>query len=119
MDTLSIKQLQLPTIIGVHHWERQCPQTLWVDINLAVDIRPAGASDNLTDALDYSALADDLIHWAGQQQFQLIEAFAEALAQRILSRYRVPWLRLAVFKPGAVLACQTLGVEIERGQKPL
>jgi dihydroneopterin aldolase len=30
----------------------------------------------------------------------------------------VPWLRLRLGKPGAVAAAETVGVQIERGERP-
>ncbi len=118
MDTLFIRQLQLHTVIGVYDWERQCEQTLYLDLDLAVDIRPAAASDALEHTLNYAALADEVIALAKHTRVALIETLAERIAQHIQAQYGVPWLRLALHKPGAVAAAQTLGVEIIRGTRP-
>jgi dihydroneopterin aldolase len=48
----------------------------------------------------------------------LLEALAEQLAERVLVEFAVPWLRLRVCKPGAVLQARDVGVLIERGVMP-
>ncbi len=119
MDTIFIRELRLETLIGVYPWERQVRQTLFLDLDMAWDIGAAAAQDNLTLALDYAAVAEGIAALVQGLEFQLIETLAEAIASYILQEFKVPWLRLALHKPGAVLAARTLGVEIQRGVRPV
>ena len=57
MDTVSVRDLSVRAVIGVHEWERAIEQTLVFNVDMAADVRTPAASDDLADALDYSAVA--------------------------------------------------------------
>lgn len=118
MDRVFIRELQIDTVIGVYDWERQVRQTVSLDVEMAFDIRRAAASENVEHALDYSAVATRLQTFIGDSAFLLVETMAEQSAALIMQEFNVPWLRLRVCKPGAVLAARDVGVVIERGEKP-
>ena len=117
MDKILIRELRIETTIGVYPWERLVKQLLLLDLDLAWDITPAAADDNLALALDYKNVCDSVIAMVQRTEFLLIETLAEHVAQFILREFSVPWLRLVVYKPGAVPSARTLGVEIERGKR--
>jgi 7,8-dihydroneopterin aldolase/epimerase/oxygenase len=98
-DYVSVKDLSVATVIGVHDWEREVEQTLRFSVDMAVDVRPAAASDDLADALDYSAVADTIAAVVREGRFRLIETAAERVAERLLADFPVTWLRLEVRKP--------------------
>ena len=116
-DRVFIEGLELDTVIGVYGWEREVRQRLLMDLEMAWDVARPGASDDVGDALDYSAVSERLRAFAAAASFQLIEAFAEAAAALILEEFGVTWLRLRLSKPGAVREAATVGVVIERGQR--
>lgn len=118
MDIVFIRDLQIDTVIGVYEWERQIRQSLFLDIDMATDIRPAAASDDLSKTLDYKAVSDAVTELVQKSQFQLVETLAERVAALIQNDFNVPWLKLVVSKPGAVPTAKTVGVMIERGEKP-
>lgn len=66
-------------------------------------------------ALDYAALSERVQEFARESHFQLVETFAERLAEVLMGERGIPWLRIRVTKPGAVPAARGVGVEIERG----
>ncbi|RMH60559.1 MAG: dihydroneopterin aldolase, partial [Zetaproteobacteria bacterium] len=94
-----IEGLEVRTVIGIYDWEREIRQTVRLDLEMAWDIRPAAASDDIRDALDYKAVAKRLIAFIEGSSFGLIEALAEACAKIVLEEFRVPWLRLKLSKP--------------------
>jgi 7,8-dihydroneopterin aldolase/epimerase/oxygenase len=98
-DTVSIRDLAMPAVIGVHPWERETEQTLTCSVDLATDVRRAAARDDLADALDYSAIASTIATVVREGKFRLIETAAERVAVRLLAEYPVSWLRLEVRKP--------------------
>lgn len=113
-DRVFIRDLRIDTIIGVHTWERQVRQSLYLDIDMAWDQRRAAQTDDLQFALNYQAVAECVIQLAQGRDYQLIETLAEDCAQAILQAFTVPWVRLSVKKPGALMQAGTLGVTIER-----
>ena len=113
MDTVSVRDLRVPAVIGVHEWERGIEQTLVVSVEMATDVRRAAATDALPDALDYSAVADTITAVLREGRFQLIETAAERVAERLFVDFPLTWLRLELRKP-IVSGSYTAAVTIER-----
>jgi 7,8-dihydroneopterin aldolase/epimerase/oxygenase len=114
MDLVSVRDLSVQAVIGVHDWEREITQTLVFTVELAADVRAAARHDELADALDYSAVARTIASVVQDGRFQLIETAAERVAERLLAGHPVTWLRLEVRKPIAS-GGYTAAVTIERG----
>ncbi len=98
-DYVSVRDLAVAAVIGVHPWEREIEQTLVVSIEMAADVRKAAASDDLADALDYSAVAAAIAAVLREGRFCLIETAAERVAGRLLADFPLSWLRLELRKP--------------------
>ena len=62
-------------------------------------MRKAAASDDLADALDYSAVAETIAAVLREGKFRLIETAAERVAGRLLADFPLTWLRLELRKP--------------------
>ena len=118
MDIVFIRDLQIETVIGIYDWERKVRQIISLDIDMASDIKKAADSDNIDDTLSYKTVAKRLIGFVEQSEFELVEALAEKICEIILEEFNVPWVRLTLNKPGAVRGSKSVGVMIERGQKP-
>jgi len=111
-DYVSIRDLSVPAVIGAHDWEREVEQTLLISVDMAADVRKAAASDNLADALDYSAVASTIAAVVREGRFRLIETAAERVAERLLADFPVTWLRLELRKP--IPDGYTAAISIER-----
>ena len=118
MDTVFIRDLQIETVIGIYDWERKVRQIISLDIDMATDIQKAASSDNIDDTLSYKTVAKRIIAFVEESEFELVEALAEKICAIILEEFDVPWLRLTLSKPGAVRGSKSVGVMIERGQRP-
>lgn len=119
MDVIFIRNLRLATTIGVHQWERGIRQTVVISLEMAFDNRRASASDRVEDTLDYATISDDLRQFVEQSEYQLVESLAEAIGERLMSKFALPWLRLTLEKLGAVRDASSVGVTIERGERPV
>lgn len=102
MDRICLRGLKLDTIIGTLAWERHVRQTVLLDLEIDIDARAAGNSDELADTLDYSRLAQRLGEFVAAAEFRLIEALAEACARIVITEFDAAGVRLTVHKPGAV-----------------
>ena len=98
-DYVSVRDLAIQAVIGVHDWEREIEQRLVVSVDMQTDVRAAAASDDLAGALDYSAVAETIAAVLREGKFRLIETAAERVAERLLADFRLPWLRLELRKP--------------------
>ena len=98
-DHVSVRDLRVRAVIGVHAWEREIEQTLVVSVDMEADVRAAAASDDLADALDYSAVAETIAAVLREGKFRLVETAAERVAERLLADFPISWLRLELRKP--------------------
>ncbi|MBS0054043.1 bifunctional dihydroneopterin aldolase/7,8-dihydroneopterin epimerase [Yersinia sp. Marseille-Q3913] len=118
MDIVFIEELSVITTIGVYDWEQTIQQKLVFDIEMGWDNRKAAASDDVNDCLSYADISDSVIKHVESQRFALVERVAEEIAELLLQRFKSPWVRIKVSKPGAVAQARNVGVVIERGQRP-
>jgi 7,8-dihydroneopterin aldolase/epimerase/oxygenase len=114
-DTVSIRDLRVSTVIGVYDWEREIEQTLVFSVDMAGDVAAAASSDDLADALDYSAVAQTIRTVVRDGKFRLIETAAERVADSV-SGYQVSWVRVQVVKP-LLKEGYASAVTIERGSR--
>lgn len=114
-DKVLIEGLAVNAVIGVYDWEREVHQQLRVDLEMAWDIRPASASDDVYLALDYAAVSGFVEAFFERCQPALVETAAEQLATSLMEHFAIPGLRLTLWKPGAVPAARQVGVRIARG----
>lgn len=98
-DNVSIRDLGVAAVIGWHPWEREIEQTLVFDVDMDADVRRAAATDDLADALDYSAVATAIATVVREGKFRLIETAAERVAGHLLAAFPVASLRLELRKP--------------------
>jgi len=115
---LFIRQCLVTTWIGVYEHEQLRPTGLLFDIDLDVDGRLAASSDRIADTVDYASVVDDLRVSLAQQRHRLLERLADAVAQRILARFRVWRVRVSVAKVGILEDVAQVGVEVVRYQSP-
>jgi 7,8-dihydroneopterin aldolase/epimerase/oxygenase len=115
-DTVSIRDLRVSAVIGVYDWERETEQILVFGVDMAADVAAAAASDEISGALDYSAVAETVRSVVTRGKFQLIETAAERVAQHLLADYRLGWVRVEVVKPLPGEG-YTAAVVIERGSR--
>ena len=116
MDIVFIEQLSVITTIGVYDWEQTIEQKLVFDIELGWDNRQAAASDNVNDCLSYADISEAVVKHVEGSRFALVERVADEVAEILMSRFKSPWVRIKVSKPGAVARAANVGVIIERGQ---
>jgi dihydroneopterin aldolase len=112
-DYVSVRDLSVLAVIGVHDWEREVEQTLIFSVDMTADVRRAAASDNLADAPDYSAVASVIAAVVRDGKFRLIETAAERVAERLLTDFPIASLRLELRKP-ITAAAYTAVITIER-----
>ena len=118
-DCIFLHGLTAECIIGFIDWERRVKQTVVLDIELPVDCRRASLSDEVADTLDYKKVAKRVLAFIEASEFQLVETLAHRVALLILEEFAVPWVRVALNKPGAIRSSRDVGVVIERSRADL
>ncbi|MDQ1433412.1 MAG: 7,8-dihydroneopterin aldolase/epimerase/oxygenase [Actinomycetota bacterium] len=61
--------------------EQVRPQPFEIDVELVVDVTAAGASDDLEDTVDYSAVCEAVSRVVSSEQYRLLERLATRIAE--------------------------------------
>ena len=114
MDKVFIRDLKVRGILGIHDWERVAPREIIINVTMFTDTRPAAASDDIADCVDYSATAKQIRAHAESAARMTVEALANDIARVCLENPKVRKAIVRVDKPGAVPDAASVGVEVER-----
>lgn len=117
MDTIFISELKLDALIGIYAWEHEVPQTLQIDVELAVDASRSAHSGRIGDTVDYANVVKRITETATARHYTLLEKLAEDLAAMVLREFSTPWIRLSIAKVAPLRGVKRLGVTIERGTR--
>ena len=115
-DRILLEGMRFQGTHGVYEHEHQNPQPFDVDVELAMNLQPAGLSDELALTVDYSRVFDSCRQIVESTRFNLIEALAEAIAHELLVEFPADEVTVRVRKPEVQLGgpLQAAGVEIRR-----
>jgi dihydroneopterin aldolase len=81
VDRIRISGLRELGVHGVLPEEQVRPQPFEVDIELHVDLAPAGVSDDLDDTVDYGAVSEAVSRVVASEKYQLLERLAARIAE--------------------------------------
>jgi dihydroneopterin aldolase len=98
MGTIVIAGLRELGVHGVLPEEQSRPQPFEVDVELDVDLGAAGASDDLEDTVDYSAVAEAVSRVVKNERFQLLERLATRIGEVCRTDERVRAVTVTVRK---------------------
>lgn len=114
-DSIELTALRSMMVVGVLDHEKHDPQPVEIDLVIDVDLRPAAASDDLADTVDYGAMTDACMA-ALTEPVALLETAAERLAEVVLGDPRVTGVEVAIRKlrPPVAHDLATAGVRIRR-----
>jgi dihydroneopterin aldolase len=119
-DRILLSDLRVRGHHGVLAHEAQLGQVFVIDLELELDLGPAGRSDHLDATVDYGSLAGRVAEVVGGRPRKLLEALAEDLAQLVLADERVCRVRVRVTKPQAPLPVDgRVAVEIVRDREAM
>lgn len=100
-DELSVTGIECYAHHGVFDFERREGQVFVVDLVLGIDTRPAAASDDLVDTVNYGTLVADVKAAVERDPVDLIETVAQRITDVCLLDSRVEWARVTLHKPDA------------------
>ncbi len=100
-DRIELRGLTIRGNHGVFAHERRDGQDFVVDLILWLDSRPAAASDDLADTVDYGALAHRAADIVAGEPRDLIETVCAEIAEDVMSDERVAACEVTLHKPSA------------------
>lgn len=86
---------------GVYADEKRDGQEFVVDAALAISLRRAAESDDVTDTVHYGELAERIVALVEGEPVDLLETLAQRIADDVLTDERVASVRITVHKPQA------------------
>jgi len=113
-DRILVRDLKLRAIIGLNDWEREKTQDVVVNLEITVDARRAGITDDMADSLNYRTITKDVIAYVESSHHYLVEALATEIARIVTVGHGAERVRVRVEKPGALRFAESVGIEIER-----
>ncbi len=88
---------------GYHDWELQTTQPFEVDVELVLNLQPAGVDDDLSLTVDYARVYAVVRQIVESTTFRLLEALAEAISHELLADFEVNEVGVRVRKPAVKL----------------
>jgi dihydroneopterin aldolase len=117
MDTVFISELKLDALIGIYTWEHAVPQSIQLDLEIAIDAGRCARSGKIADTVDYAKVVERIRETIAGRHFTLIEKLAEELASMVIAEFGTHWVRISIAKLAPLRGVRKLGVTIERGSK--
>ena len=103
---------------GYHDWELQATQPFEVDVELVLNLQPAGVDDDLTKTVDYGRVYDIAKQVVESTSFRLLEAIAEAISHEVLVAFDVREVGVRVRKPAVKLGGPLDHASVEIWRRP-
>ncbi|WP_027415793.1 dihydroneopterin aldolase [Aneurinibacillus terranovensis] len=119
MDRIILSKMQFYGYHGVFEEENKLGQRFYVDLEAYFDLSKPGHSDNLEDTINYADIYSTIRQIVEGERYQLVEAVAERIAAKILTKYPVIQETLVrVTKPDPPIPghYQSVAVEIIRSR---
>ncbi len=118
-DRIVLHAMEFEGRHGVGDEERADPQHIELDVELTLDLRDAGRTDDLEQTVDYGDVFERCRAIVEERSFHLLEGIAEAVAVDLLSSFpRLESVLVRVRKLGVPIdgVLDYAGVEIERSR---
>ncbi|WP_258360295.1 dihydroneopterin aldolase [Moorella sulfitireducens (nom. illeg.)] len=118
-DKIILDGLAFYAYHGCQPAEAELGQPFIVDVELYLDLAPAGQADDLQATVNYDTVYQLIREIVTGQRYKLLEALAESVAQKILTCFPVEEVLVRVKKPRAPLpgTFNYAAVEIRRSRK--
>lgn len=120
LDVITLTGLRGYGYHGVFDHERREGQEFVVDVALSVDMRPAAASDDIADTVDYGAVSEAVVALITGEPVNLIETLGQRIADAVLAFDGVQTVAVTLHKPHAPITVpfDDVTVTIRRGRTP-
>jgi 7,8-dihydroneopterin aldolase/epimerase/oxygenase len=103
-DRIVLRNMQFQGKHGYYEHELTTPQPFEVDVELVLNLQPAGIDDDLEKSVDYASVYDATAQIVESTSFRLLEALAEAISHEILAEFAVIEVGVRIRKPKVELS---------------
>ncbi|HET7030654.1 MAG TPA: dihydroneopterin aldolase [Candidatus Limnocylindrales bacterium] len=102
-DRIVLRNVRLEGRHGYYDHELENPQPFEIDVELVLDLQPAGIDDDLAQSVDYGRVYEIVRQIVESTSYRLLEALAEAISHEILVAFPVQEVGVRVRKPAVQL----------------
>jgi FolB domain-containing protein len=113
-DRIEIRDLLVRCIVGINPEERVKKQDVIINLTLFGDLRRAGQSDDIEDAINYKTLTKRVLDHVEESEYFLVEKMAHKVAEIAIMEFGIQRAIVSVEKPGALRFARSVGVVVER-----
>ena len=115
-DKIYVEDLRVKATIGIFDWEKKIKQDVSISYEIPHDNVKAAKADAIEATTDYKSITKGIISFVENNKFELVETFAEKIAEMVIKDFNINEIRLRVSKPGALRFSKDVGVIIERNK---
>jgi len=117
LDAIFVRQLRLQAWIGLYRHEKIAPQTIEIDLEIALPADCAAfKTGRVADTIDYGVVVEHIRAILAKERFGLVESLAERIAESVLREFKTPRVKLSIAKLGVLRDARQVGVSIERSR---
>jgi dihydroneopterin aldolase len=98
-DRIVLSNMRFQGRHGYYDHELTNPQPFHVDVELLLNLQPAGIDDDLDKTVDYARVYEATRQIVESTSYRLLEALAEALSHEILAEFPVAEVGIRIRKP--------------------
>ena len=109
---ISIRKLILQTVIGCYRSEKDVLQPLWIDLDLVTDVTRVSETDDLSEALDYASVIEQIRALEGTHGCELLEAFSRKVVDVLRQFDAIQSFVLTIKKPNSISDCDYVSLTI-------
>jgi len=116
MDNIKLKGMTFYAFHGVSKSERELGQQYEIDLEIFLDTKKAGETDNIDYTINYAKVFDAIESVVQRNSFKLLETVAERISKTLFNNFNVDKLKIKVRKgnPPVKGIIDYVEVEIER-----
>ena len=99
-DLINLDNIEAFSRLGVFQEEKDNGQNIRVNLSMSLDLRKAGASDDLKDTVDYGEVSKLVRETASKKEYSLVEHLAQEIINEIFEKFKaISSIKIKVFKP--------------------
>ena len=97
-DKIYVEDLRVKATIGIFDWEKKIKQEVSISYEIPHDNKKAAAADAIEATTDYKSITKAIIAFVESNKFELVETFAERIAEMVIKDFNIAEIRLRVSK---------------------
>ncbi len=87
LDVILLEGIRIPCALGVTEAERAMRRPVRIDLEVEMDLRSSGSSDDLAETIDYQQIYDAVAEVVTGRDHALVEALGQRIANALFGRF--------------------------------